>query len=44
MWLRTKRKNAEGKVVSGTGGICYVYFPTEVTAVQRHALATVGIT
>ncbi|MFD7664253.1 peptidase C39 family protein [Streptomyces sp. NPDC059788] len=43
IWLRTKRKNAEGKVVSGTGGICYVYFPTEVTAAQRHALATVGI-
>lgn len=44
IWLRTKRKNAEGKVVSGTGGICYVYFPTEATAAQRHALATVGIT
>lgn len=44
IWLRTKRKNAEGKVVSGTGGICYVYFPTDLTAVQRHALATVGIT
>ncbi|MGW7555367.1 peptidase C39 family protein, partial [Streptomyces rimosus] len=43
IWLRTKRKNAEGKVVSGTGGICYVYFPREISAVQRAALAAVGI-
>ncbi|UNO38943.1 peptidase C39 family protein [Streptomyces sp. MST-110588] len=43
IWLRTKRKNAEGKVVSGTGGICYLYFPAAVTAAQRTALAAVGI-
>ncbi|MGA5137791.1 peptidase C39 family protein, partial [Streptomyces azureus] len=27
IWLRTKRYNASGKVVSGTGGVCYLYFP-----------------
>ncbi|MFC5187956.1 peptidase C39 family protein [Actinomadura harenae] len=43
IWLRTKRRNAEGKVVNGSGGICYVYFPTRLNAAQRHALATTGI-
>ncbi|MEU6826483.1 peptidase C39 family protein [Streptomyces atriruber] len=43
IWLRTKRYNATGKVVSGTGGVCYLYFPTKLTARQRAALAAVGI-
>ncbi|MEU2791298.1 peptidase C39 family protein [Streptomyces sp. NPDC007100] len=43
IWLRTKRKNAEGKVVSGTGGICYIYFPTDISTPQREALEAVGI-
>ncbi|MEU1149486.1 peptidase C39 family protein [Streptomyces sp. NPDC005863] len=43
IWLRTKRYNASGKVVSGTGGVCYLYFPTKLTARQRAALAGVGI-
>ncbi|MGX1913023.1 peptidase C39 family protein [Streptomyces phaeochromogenes] len=43
IWLRTKRYNAAGKVVSGTGGVCYVYFPARPTARQRTALAAVGI-
>lgn len=43
IWLRTKRYNASGKVVSGTGGVCYVYFPARMSAVQRAALASVGI-
>jgi hypothetical protein len=43
IWLRTKRYNAAGKVVSGTGGICYLYFPARLSAVQRHALASVGV-
>lgn len=43
IWLRTKRKNAAGKVVSGTGGVCYLYFPTKLSADQRDALAAVGI-
>ncbi|MBC9727046.1 peptidase C39 family protein [Streptomyces sp. TRM68367] len=43
IWLRTKRYNASGKVVSGTGGVCYLYFPARPTARQRGALAAVGV-
>ncbi|MFD7817809.1 peptidase C39 family protein [Streptomyces sp. NPDC059785] len=43
IWLRTKRYNASGNVVSGTGGVCYLYFPARPTARQRRALAAVGI-
>ncbi len=43
IWLRTKRYNAEGKVVSGTGGVCYLYFPAKVTAAQQAALEAVGV-
>ncbi|MDH6520487.1 hypothetical protein M2163_002530 [Streptomyces sp. SAI-135] len=43
IWLRTKRYNASGKVVSGTGGVCYLYFPACPTPRQRKALAAVGV-
>jgi hypothetical protein len=43
IWLRTKRYNAAGKVVSGTGGVCYLYFPARPTPRQRLALAAVGV-
>ncbi len=43
IWLRTKRYNATGKVVSGTGGVCYLYFPARPTAAQCAALAAVGV-
>ncbi|CAL9622118.1 peptidase C39 family protein [Streptomyces sp. enrichment culture] len=43
IWLRTKRYNASGKVVSGTGGVCYLYFPARPTPRQRKALAAVGV-
>ncbi|WP_327347052.1 peptidase C39 family protein [Streptomyces europaeiscabiei] len=43
IWLRTKRYNAAGKVVSGTGGICYLYFPARPTSRQLAALAAVGV-
>ncbi|WP_369032075.1 peptidase C39 family protein [Streptomyces adonidis] len=43
IWLRTKRYNASGKVVSGTGGVCYLYFPAHPTAAQLAALAAVGV-
>ncbi|MBB5105741.1 C39 family peptidase [Streptomyces spectabilis] len=43
IWLRTKRKNAQGKVVSGTGGVCYLYFPLRPTTAQVRALAAVGV-
>lgn len=43
IWLRTKRYNASGKLSSGTGGVCYLYFPANPTARQRKALAAVGV-
>jgi len=43
IWLRTKRYNASGKVASGTGGVCYLYFPARPTAAQLAALAAVGV-
>jgi hypothetical protein len=43
IWLRTKRYNATGGVSSGTGGVCYLYWPARPTAAQRRALAAVGI-
>ncbi|KES05222.1 membrane protein [Streptomyces toyocaensis] len=43
IWLRTKRYNASGRVVSGTGGVCYLYFPARPTPSQRKALAAVGV-
>ncbi|MEV6652291.1 C39 family peptidase [Streptomyces sp. NPDC051219] len=43
IWLRTKRYNASGKVASGTGGVCYVYFPAHPTARQRLALRSLGL-
>ncbi|GGW51114.1 membrane protein [Streptomyces lucensis JCM 4490] len=43
IWLRTKRYNASGKVVSGTGGVCYLYFPAHPSPRRRQALAAVGV-
>ncbi|MDJ1132429.1 peptidase C39 family protein [Streptomyces iconiensis] len=43
IWLRTKRKDADGKVKSGTGGVCYVYFPAKISAVQRRVLRKHGV-
>ncbi|HET6861093.1 MAG TPA: peptidase C39 family protein [Streptomyces sp.] len=43
IWLRTQRYNAAGKVVSGTGGVCYVYWPARPKLAQQRALAAVGI-
>ncbi|OQR62175.1 hypothetical protein B6E66_20060 [Streptomyces maremycinicus] len=43
IWLRTKRYNASGKVASGTGGVCYLYFPARPTAHQCKALTAVGV-
>ncbi|QPP09919.1 peptidase C39 family protein [Streptomyces bathyalis] len=43
IWLRTKRKDADGKVKSGTGGVCYLYFPTSLSAGQRKVLRDLGI-
>ncbi|MFD7969091.1 peptidase C39 family protein [Streptomyces clavifer] len=43
IWLRTKRYDATGKVRSGTGGVCYVYWPTQVSARQRAVLRRLGL-
>ncbi|MFB8182336.1 peptidase C39 family protein [Streptomyces sp. NPDC055966] len=43
IWLRTKRYNAAGKVVSGSGGVCYLYFPARPGPRRREALAAVGV-
>lgn len=43
IWLRTKRYDASGAVRSGTGGICYVLWGSEITDAQKAALAAVGI-
>ncbi|MGY0056845.1 peptidase C39 family protein [Streptomyces sp. LZ34] len=43
IWLRTKRYNAQGAVASGSGGVCYLYFPAKPTASQRRALLELGI-
>ncbi|MGW0085999.1 peptidase C39 family protein [Streptomyces sp. NPDC003393] len=43
IWLRTKRYDANGKVRSGSGGVCYLYFPARPTPGQRRALGRVGI-
>ncbi|PBC81237.1 Peptidase_C39 like family protein [Streptomyces sp. 2112.3] len=43
VWLRTKRRNAEGKVVGGTGGVCYLYFPAKPAPTQHRVLRELGI-
>ncbi|MEV7089241.1 peptidase C39 family protein [Streptomyces sp. NPDC093085] len=43
VWLRTKRYNASGGVSSGTGGVCYVYWPARPSAAQHRALRAVGL-
>ncbi|MFI6763985.1 peptidase C39 family protein [Streptomyces sp. NPDC050355] len=43
VWLRTKRKNAEGKVVGATGGVCYLYFPAKPAPTQHRVLRELGI-
>lgn len=43
IWLRTKRYDASGKVRSGTGGICYLYWPTEPAPTQHRVLKSLGL-
>ncbi|MGK4579242.1 C39 family peptidase [Kitasatospora sp. HPMI-4] len=42
-WLRTRRYDANGQVAGGSGGVCYVYWPTRSTPGQQRALRDVGI-
>ncbi|GAA3052043.1 peptidase C39 family protein [Streptomyces roseofulvus] len=43
IWLRTKRYDANGRVRSGTGGVCYVYWPVEPGPAQRLVLRSAGL-
>ncbi|MBW5481584.1 peptidase C39 family protein, partial [Streptomyces bambusae] len=43
VWLRTKRYDANGKVKSGTGGICYIFWPVESAPSQHSALQKLGL-
>ncbi|WP_438489019.1 peptidase C39 family protein [Streptomyces sp. S186] len=43
IWLRTKRHDAKGQVKSGSGGVCYLYFPVDSAPAQRRVLRELGI-
>ncbi|NEE53587.1 peptidase C39 family protein, partial [Streptomyces sp. SID8455] len=43
IWLRTKRYDASGRVRSGTGGVCYVFWPSGPTPGQRRVLRSLGL-
>ncbi|MEU3606970.1 peptidase C39 family protein [Streptomyces sp. NPDC035033] len=43
IWLRTKRYDANGRVRSGTGGVCYVFWPVGPTPAQHRALRSLGL-
>ncbi|MDH6125870.1 peptidase C39 family protein [Kitasatospora sp. GP82] len=43
VWLRTKRYDANGRAVGGSGGVCYLYWPTDSAPGQRRALRDAGI-
>lgn len=43
IWLRTKRYDATGKVRSGTGGVCYVYWPVDPAPRQHGVLRSLGL-
>ncbi|WP_069173195.1 peptidase C39 family protein [Streptomyces griseus] len=43
IWLRTKRYDANGKVRSGTGGVCYIYWPTEPSPARYRVLRSLGL-
>lgn len=43
IWLRTKRYDANGKVVSGTGGVCYIYWPADPAPGRQRVLKSFGL-
>ncbi|QLH25286.1 peptidase C39 family protein [Streptomyces sp. Rer75] len=43
IWLRTKRYDANGQVKSGSGGVCYLYFPAKPAPTQHRVLRELGI-
>ncbi|MEU0358946.1 peptidase C39 family protein [Streptomyces cyaneofuscatus] len=43
IWLRTKRYDASGRVRSGTGGVCYIFWPVKSAPSQHRALQALGL-
>ncbi|MFI0715620.1 peptidase C39 family protein [Streptomyces inhibens] len=43
IWLRTKRYDEKGQVKSGSGGVCYLYFPVKSAPSQHRVLRELGI-
>ncbi|QDY75819.1 peptidase C39 family protein [Streptomyces qinzhouensis] len=43
IWLRTKRYDANGKVRSGTGGVCYILWPVSPVPSQYRVLKSLGL-
>ncbi|WP_405718260.1 peptidase C39 family protein [Streptomyces sp. NBC_01537] len=43
IWLRTKRYNDAGQIRSGTGGVCYLYWPLRPSPAQKRVLGELGI-
>ncbi|GAA1894498.1 peptidase C39 family protein [Streptomyces sodiiphilus] len=43
VWLRTRRKDAEGRTRSASGGVCYLYWPSRATPAQLAALSAAGV-
>ncbi|MFF2014148.1 peptidase C39 family protein [Streptomyces sp. NPDC058195] len=43
IWLRTKRYDANGQVRSGTGGVCYLYWPAKPAPSQHRVLKSFGL-
>ncbi|MGW4748411.1 peptidase C39 family protein [Streptomyces sp. NPDC004290] len=43
IWLRTKRYDANGKVRSGTGGVCYIFWPVDSAPGRHRALQALGL-
>ncbi|MFX4292147.1 C39 family peptidase [Streptomyces bohaiensis] len=43
VWLRTRRRRADGSEGSGSGGVCYVLWPEEADPRQLGALGRLGI-
>ncbi|GAA3868363.1 peptidase C39 family protein [Streptomyces sedi] len=43
IWLRTQRYDENGQVRSGTGGVCYLYFPANPAPRQHRVLRRLGL-
>ncbi|MFE0424483.1 C39 family peptidase [Streptomyces sp. NPDC058953] len=43
IWLRTKRYDANGRVRSGSGGVCYLIWPVDPVPSQHRVLRSLGL-